>query len=65
MYNILQLADSWGDISDEQVIEFTETHRIFPCGKCSNEEFKVLHNVLGRHNHRQNYTVWKEKLKDN
>lgn len=58
--NILVFEDREGNCSEEQIKELG--YKVFPCGKCSNEDFSVYHNVIGQHRHETNYELWEEKI---
>lgn len=43
----------WGPMNEADALRWSETEcRIFPCGKCSNTDATVYHNLAGPHVHR-------------
>lgn len=50
MKNILHTDKGFGPVSDEQVKQYVP--QIFNCGKCSDDDYAVYHNLIGSHYHK-------------
>lgn len=51
MIYLLVAPEYWGDMTEEQALQWDSERRIFPCGLCSTGEGKVYHNLMGEHRH--------------
>lgn len=47
--NIVVQPEYWGTATVEQIKD--NESRVFLCGKCSNDEANVYHNLIGNHRH--------------